>query len=58
MSNETIGQQWLAAEDVYVALTYAPLEVQSILNSVKSPKAGAVVLFAGGHTTHPPRTLD
>lgn len=34
-------------EGIQVSLTYEPLDVSQIIASVKSPKAGAVVLFAG-----------
>ncbi|KAL9004254.1 MAG: hypothetical protein Q9188_002918 [Gyalolechia gomerana] len=39
--------QELRDGDVSVALTASELDVASIVSSVKSPKAGAVVLFAG-----------
>ncbi len=31
----------------YVALTHAPLHAQEIIDRVRSPAAGAIVLFAG-----------
>ena len=31
----------------YVALTDAPLNLQSITDRVRSPQAGAIVIFAG-----------
>ena len=34
-------------EAVLVSLTTDPLNVQDIVDSVRSPKAGATVLFAG-----------
>ncbi|KAI9864680.1 MAG: Molybdopterin synthase catalytic subunit [Pleopsidium flavum] len=34
-------------ENIYVALSRGHLDILSIMNKVKSPKAGAVVLFAG-----------
>lgn len=34
-------------ENIYVALTYDHLNATAIMDRVKSPKAGAVVLFAG-----------
>jgi molybdopterin synthase catalytic subunit len=34
-------------EGIYVGLTYDDLDVVSIMNRVKNPKAGAVVMFAG-----------
>ncbi|KAL9599344.1 MAG: hypothetical protein Q9219_003877 [cf. Caloplaca sp. 3 TL-2023] len=39
--------QELRDVDVLVRLTEFPLDVAPIMSSVKSPKAGAVVLFAG-----------
>ncbi|KAJ2972349.1 hypothetical protein NQ176_g7206 [Zarea fungicola] len=46
------GQQddavWEASEDgCYVALTHDHLNVQDVMNRVRSPAAGAIVLFAG-----------
>lgn len=41
------GEQSLSSEDVYVSLTYDPLNSTAAMARVKSPKAGAVVLFAG-----------
>jgi molybdopterin synthase catalytic subunit len=37
----------LDEENVHVELTYNNLDAISIMNRVKSPRAGAVVLFAG-----------
>ncbi|KAI9889280.1 MAG: Molybdopterin synthase catalytic subunit [Vezdaea aestivalis] len=34
-------------ETVYVALSKLPLDLSSVVKRVKSPKAGAIVLFAG-----------
>lgn len=45
------GEKSLDEPDVYVSLTYDELDAKSIMDRVKSPKAGAVVLFAG-KTTH------
>lgn len=45
------GEKSLSEQDVYVSLTYDELDAKSIMDRVKSPKAGAVVLFAG--TTAP-----
>lgn len=42
--NET---QHLEAEGVAVSLTYSELDIVSVVARVKSPKAGAIVLFAG-----------
>jgi hypothetical protein len=43
------GEQSLTAQDgrIYVSLTYDPLDATQAMARVKSPKAGAVVLFAG-----------
>ncbi|CAG8982969.1 hypothetical protein HYALB_00003548 [Hymenoscyphus albidus] len=37
----------LVQDDRYVALTHDLLDVKSIMDRVRSPKAGAIVLFAG-----------
>ncbi|MCJ1342662.1 Molybdopterin synthase catalytic subunit [Peltigera leucophlebia] len=42
-------QQQLLAEGISVSLTHSPLDIPFIIASVKSPKAGAIVLFAGPH---------
>lgn len=34
-------------DGVAVSLTYLPLDINSVISDVKSPKAGAIVLFAG-----------
>lgn len=41
------GEKSLAEQDLYVSLTYDELNAKSTMDRVKSPKAGAVVLFAG-----------
>ncbi|KAK6441755.1 hypothetical protein LTR95_002009 [Oleoguttula sp. CCFEE 5521] len=41
------GEQALNEADIHVSLTYDPLLSQSTLDLVKSPSAGAIVLFAG-----------
>lgn len=41
------GEQSLELSSVYVSLTYDPLDATALMARVKSPKAGAVVLFAG-----------
>lgn len=41
------GELSRAEDNVYVSLTYDSLQSQVQLDRVKSPKAGAVVLFAG-----------
>ena len=48
MAQETVADQDnLTADGCYVALTEAPLDVAAILDRVRSPRAGANVLFAG-----------
>lgn len=42
----------LTDEGCYVALTDEPLNIQAITDRVRSPQAGAIVIFAG--TTPPP----
>ena len=37
----------LTAPSIYVSLDYTPLSIPVTLSHVKSPKAGAIVLFAG-----------
>ena len=41
------GEKSLSEQGVYVSLTYDELNAKSMVDRVKSPKAGAVVLFAG-----------
>jgi molybdopterin synthase catalytic subunit len=41
------GEQSLSEPNIYVSLTYDPLNASAAMARVKSPKAGAVVLFAG-----------
>jgi len=42
--------QQLVDEGVSVSLTHSPLNVLSTMAFVRSPKAGAIVLFAGTAT--------
>lgn len=44
------GEKSLSGQDVYVSLTYDELDAKAMMDRVKSPKAGAVVLFAGKHS--------
>ncbi|KAL1836602.1 hypothetical protein VTJ49DRAFT_4891 [Mycothermus thermophilus] len=37
----------LSEDNCWVALTSSPLEIQSVVDRVRSPQAGAIVLFAG-----------
>ncbi|CAK7229942.1 hypothetical protein SBRCBS47491_007421 [Sporothrix bragantina] len=46
-SESAAGLDALTADGCYVALTGAPLDVTALLDRVRSPKAGANVLFAG-----------
>lgn len=41
-----------AEEGIYVALTHAHLDPLTIMNKVRSPSAGAIVLFAGTSSPH------
>lgn len=41
------GEQALDEQNVYVSLTYDELNAKTMMDRVKSPKAGAVVLFSG-----------
>ncbi|KAK5717355.1 hypothetical protein LTR15_009249 [Elasticomyces elasticus] len=41
------GEHALFEPNIHVGLTYAPLDAFAAISRVKSPKAGAVVLFAG-----------
>lgn len=48
------GELSRAEDNVYVSLTYDLLDSRVQLDRVKSPKAGAVVLFAGIRSVCPP----
>ncbi|KAL2269645.1 hypothetical protein VTJ83DRAFT_1829 [Remersonia thermophila] len=37
----------LSQDNCWVGLTSSPLEIQSVIDRVRSPQAGAIVLFAG-----------
>lgn len=41
------GEKSLSEQDIYVSLTYDELDAKAMMDRVKSPKAGAVVLFSG-----------
>ncbi|KAK6383281.1 hypothetical protein LTR65_010265 [Meristemomyces frigidus] len=41
------GEQSLSEDSLYVSLTYDELDAAKAMARVKSPKAGAIVLFAG-----------
>ncbi|SMQ56325.1 unnamed protein product [Zymoseptoria tritici ST99CH_3D7] len=46
------GEQSLTEPNIYVSLTYDPLDATAQMARVKSPQAGAVVLFAGTTRSH------
>lgn len=41
--------QQLKEDGICVALTHEALTAEAAINAVRSPKAGAIVLFAGEH---------
>ena len=43
----TESSNFLQDGGCYVALTYDTLDINAILGRVRSPKAGALILFAG-----------
>jgi len=51
------GEQSLSEPNIYVSLTYDALDASTAMARVKSPKAGAVVLFAGTRTIPTTTTL-
>ncbi|KAI4247317.1 MAG: hypothetical protein LQ352_006185 [Teloschistes flavicans] len=68
---ESPNSHYIEDERILVELTHSPLDVSEAVSSVKSPKAGAIVLFAGTtrdnfdgkpvthleYTSYPPRAL-
>ena len=50
--------QHLEADGILVSLTNSELDIASTIASVKSHKAGAIVLFAGINSTHQFPTLS
>ncbi|KAF2432992.1 molybdopterin synthase large subunit [Tothia fuscella] len=44
---DDLAATYLDEENIHVELTDSLLDINAILNRVKSPKAGAIVLFAG-----------
>jgi molybdopterin synthase catalytic subunit len=44
---EDLGEDQRVAGNCYVGLTSKPLNAAVIMDRVRSPKAGAIVLFAG-----------
>lgn len=51
------GEQSLSEDNIYVSLTYDELDATKAMARVKSPKAGAVVLFAGNARDTIPSTI-
>jgi molybdopterin synthase catalytic subunit len=51
MESEQTQQAEIVEDGCYVALTHAHLKVQEIMDRVRSPQAGAIVLFAGEPAT-------
>jgi hypothetical protein len=47
MTDSTSSPTKLEEESIHVEITYDHLNINSIISQVKSPKAGAIVLFAG-----------
>ena len=39
-------------DGIYIGLTSSVLDINQIINYVRSPKAGAIVLFAGTHSKY------
>ena len=52
MPEEPDSDQCIKEDGVSVALTHGLLDVRTVMNEVRSPKAGAIVLFAG-HSQSP-----
>jgi molybdopterin synthase catalytic subunit len=51
MSSQQDKPQLAKDDGIAVLLTHLPLDITSVISAVKSPKAGAIVLFAGGHVS-------
>lgn len=47
MTEPTSPPTKIEEENVHVEITYNHLDITSTISKVKSPKAGAIVLFAG-----------
>ena len=52
MTSDHVEPQRIVEEDIYVELTSASLDVLLIMNKVRRPQAGAIVLFAGTYFFH------
>lgn len=44
---ESVGSNVLSEQDIHVELTESHLDVRSVMELVKRPDAGAVVMFTG-----------
>ena len=53
MAEEPNQDQSIKEDGISVALTHGILDARAVMNEVRSPKAGAIVLFAG---QYPPLT--
>ena len=47
MAEEPNEDQCIKEDGISVALTHGLLDARAVMNEVRSPKAGAIVLFAG-----------
>ena len=47
MAGKSDQDQSIREDGISVALTHGLLDARAIMNEVRSPKAGAIVLFAG-----------
>ena len=47
MAEEPSHDQCIKEDGISVALTHGSLDARAVMNEVRSPKAGAIVLFAG-----------
>jgi molybdopterin synthase catalytic subunit len=47
MATADTGETSLTSPGIHVALTHGPLDAKTIMDKVRSPQAGAIVLFAG-----------
>lgn len=50
MADSASSPTKIEEENIHVEITYDHLDVNSVISKVKSPKAGAIVLFAGKPT--------
>ena len=52
MTEEKLNPDVRSRDGIHVELTHSNLNITSIINTVRSPKAGAIVLFAGIYRMH------